>query len=139
MGTPPPPAPLAQTRPPWVGVGSDIWEIDVKGLEWVRTRLRAPIQREIHWLNGVQWGKRPGLGGILRISPERKKISTSSHLILNRTPSTHVRANFRGERRYENVQGHIVGAVCTVPRAQVQTGRGVRVSYYMKGKSEWTV
>jgi hypothetical protein len=111
----------------------------VKGLEWVIRRLRALIHSEIQWLNGVQWGKRPGLGGILRITRDRKKISTSSHLILNRIPRTHIRANFRGERRYENVQGHIVGAVCTVPRAQVQTGRGVRVSYYMKGKSEWTV
>jgi hypothetical protein len=79
------------------------------------------------------------LGSISRIREERKKVSTSNYLIMNRMLHTHIPANFRGERRYENVQGHIVGAVCTVPRAQVQTGRGVRVSYYMKGKSEWTV
>lgn len=88
---------------------------------------------------GVQGGENPVLGSISRIAEERKKISTSNYLIINEGVHTYIRANFRGERRYKNVQGHIVGAVCTVPRAQVQTGRGVRVSYYMKGKSEWTV
>lgn len=97
------------------------------------------VHSEIDRSKWVYRAKSPGLGGISRIAGEREKVSTSSHLTINRIPHGHLRANFRGDRRYKNVQGQIVGANCTVPRAQVQTGRGVRVSYYMKGKSEGVV
>lgn len=97
------------------------------------------VHGEIDWLQWVHWAKRPGLGGISRIAGEREKVPTSNHLTFHRIHRSYLRADFRGDPRYKNVQGQIVGAVCTAPRAQVQTGRGVRVSYYMKGRSEGVV
>ena len=94
------------------------------------------VHSVINRLEGVYRAKRPGLGSISRIAGEREKVSTSNHLTFHRIPHGYLCANFRGDRRYKNVQGQIVGAGCTAPRAQVQSGRGVRVSYYMKGKSE---
>ena len=97
------------------------------------------VHSEINRLEGVYRAKRPGLGSISRIAGEREKVPTSNHLTFHRIRRGYLRANFRGDRRYKNVQGQIVGAGCTAPRAQVQSGRGVRVSYYMKGKSEGVV
>lgn len=94
------------------------------------------VHIEIQWSKWVNSAKSAGLGSISRIAEERKKISTSNYLTIDRIANGYLHANFRGDRRYKNVQGQLVGAVCTDPRAQVQTGRGVRVSYYMKGKSE---
>lgn len=87
-------------------------------------------------VNPLTRPKNPVFVSISRIAEEQEEVSTSNHLIINTNGHTYVRANFRGDPRYKNVQGQLVGARFTVPRAQVQTGHGVRVSYYMKGKSE---
>lgn len=84
-------------------------------------------------------GENPGFAGISRIAGERGEVSTSNHLILNTNANAYLCAKFGADPRYKNVQGHIVGEPFTAPRAQVQSGHGVRVSYYMKGKSERVV
>ena len=113
--------------------------MDSTRLYYVRLTVVVVFHSGIQWLFCCYSAKSPGLGGISRIAEEREKVSTSNHLTINEIPNRYLHAKFRGKRRYKNVQGHIVGAGCTTPRAQVQLGRGVRVSYYMKGGSEGVV
>jgi len=64
--------------------------------------------------------KSPCFSSISRFAGEREKISTSNHLIMNTNTHIYLHAKFRGDPRYKNVQGQIVGRGFTVPRAQVQ-------------------
>ena len=128
---------------PWVcegvhrlGNGSGTLGNDLNRSRWVRPSFVQRLQVLKQWLKWVPRPKKAGFGSISQIAAEREGAPTSNHLIINEDPNAHIPANFRGDRRYKNVQGQLVGSNCTVPRAQVQTGRGVRVSYYMKGKSE---